>query len=130
MKHPFPINRALIILIVVSTVIRAILASILEFGNDEVYYWTYALYPDWSHFDHPPMVGWAIRFFSFNLTFNSEFFLRLGPIILGAFNTYMIFKIGKLLKDDLAGWYAALLFLICNAVARRCRQRLVHTPCL
>jgi hypothetical protein len=110
MKISLPFRRALVILIMASTIVRAVLAFILELGNDEVYYWTYALYPDWSHFDHPPMVGWTIQFFTLNLMFTGEFFLRLGPVILGAFNTYMIFLIGRLLKDDLAGWYAALLY--------------------
>ena len=53
------INKILIGLLVVSAVVRGLLAAWMEFGNDEVYYWTYALYPDWSHFDHPPMVGWV-----------------------------------------------------------------------
>lgn len=44
-------------IIISSVLIRGFLAWYVELGNDEVYYWTYALYPDWSHFDHPPMVG-------------------------------------------------------------------------
>ena len=48
------IKRMLFWLLAVSAIVRGILAAWLEFGNDEVYYWTYALYPDWSHFDHPP----------------------------------------------------------------------------
>lgn len=104
------INKALFLLIGISTVIRAILASNLELGNDEVYYWTYALYPDWSHFDHPPFVGFTIQLFSLNLFFDSEFFIRLGAIVFGSMNTLIIFKIGRRLKDDLTGFYAAILY--------------------
>ncbi len=103
-------NKALFILIGISTVIRAILASNLDLGNDEVYYWTYALYPDWSHFDHPPMVGFTIQLFSLNLLFDSEFFIRLGAIVFGSINTFIIFKIGQRIKDDLTGLYAAILY--------------------
>ncbi len=103
-------NKALFILIGISTVIRAILASNLDLGNDEVYYWTYALYPDWSHFDHPPMVGFTIQLFSLNLLFDSEFFIRLGAIVFGSINTFLIFKIGQRIKDDLTGIYAAILY--------------------
>lgn len=46
----------LCILMAASLLIRALAAGLLELGNDEVYYWTYALFPDWSHFDHPPML--------------------------------------------------------------------------
>ena len=104
------INTALFFLIGISAIIRAILASNLDLGNDEVYYWTYALYPDWSHFDHPPMVGFTIQLFSFNLLFDSEFFVRLGAIVFGTLNTLIIFRIGQKLKDSLTGLYAAILY--------------------
>ncbi len=104
------INKILIALLVVSAVVRGILAAWLEFGNDEVYYWTYALYPDWSHFDHPPMVGWVIQLFSLNLLFDSEFFIRLASVVLMTTNTYIIYRIAKEIKDARTGLYAALLY--------------------
>ena len=104
------INKILVWLLVISAVVRGILAAWMEFGNDEVYYWTYALYPDWSHFDHPPMVGWVIQLFSLNLLFDSEFFIRLASVVFMTANTYIIFRIGKELKDAQTGLYAALLF--------------------
>ena len=104
------INKILIWLLAVSAIVRGILAAWMELGNDEVYYWTYALYPDWSHFDHPPMVGWVIQLFSLNLLFDSELFLRLASVVFMTANTYIIYRIGKELKDALTGLYAALLF--------------------
>ena len=104
------INKYLIILLSLSAVIRAVLASIIELGNDEVYYWTYALYPDWSHFDHPPMVGWFIQLFSCNLLLSSEFFIRLSSVIIMTINTYIVYLIGKQVKDEQTGFYAALLY--------------------
>ena len=104
------INKILIWLLVISALVRAVLAAWLEFGNDEVYYWAYALYPDWSHFDHPPMVGWIIQLFSLNLLLDSEFFIRLASIVFMTANTYIIYRIGKDLKDAQTGLYAALLY--------------------
>ena len=104
------INKILIWLLVISAIVRGVLAAWMEFGNDEVYYWTYALYPDWSHFDHPPMVGWVIQLFSLNLLFGSEFFIRLASVVIMTANTYIIFRIGKELKDATTGLYAALLY--------------------
>ena len=104
------INKWMIVLLIGSAIIRGILAAWMEFGNDEVYYWTYALYPDWSHFDHPPMVGWVIQLFSLNLLFDSEFFIRLASVVFMTANTYIIYRIGKELKDAMTGFYAALLF--------------------
>ena len=104
------INKLLIGLLAVSAIVRGMLAAWLEFGNDEVYYWTYALYPDWSHFDHPSMVGWMIQLFSLNLLFDSEFFIRLASVVFMTANTYIIYRIGKDLKDATTGFYAALLY--------------------
>lgn len=104
------INKVLVGLLAVSALMRAVLAGWLELGNDEVYYWTYALYPDWSHFDHPPMVGWVIQLFSLNLLFDSEFFLRLASVVFMTIDTYIIYRIGKELKDAQTGLYAALLY--------------------
>jgi 4-amino-4-deoxy-L-arabinose transferase-like glycosyltransferase len=86
------------------------LAWFLEFGNDEVYYWTYALYPDWSHFDHPPMVGFVIQLFTLNLYFDSEFFIRLGSVVFTTINTWIIYKIACKLSDYRAGLYAVILY--------------------
>ena len=103
-------SKYLIILLAVSAVVRAVLASAVELGNDEVYYWTYALFPQWSYFDHPPMVGWMIHLSTFGLNFNAEIFVRLAAIIAGTINTWIVFRIGAKLRDELTGWYAALLY--------------------
>ena len=100
----------LILLIIVSSLVRAALAAYLELTNDEVNYWLYGVYPSLSYFDHPPMVGNFIRISTLNMLFNSEFFLRLSSVILGSVNTWLIFLTGKLVKDETAGFYSALLY--------------------
>ncbi|WP_071397126.1 ArnT family glycosyltransferase [Flammeovirga pacifica] len=97
-------------LIVISSIIRAFIGGWMEFSNDEVYYWTYALYPALSHFDHPPMVGWVIQLFTLNLTLPYEFFMRLGGVVFAGINTYLIYRIASKIKDHIAGLYAAFLY--------------------
>ncbi len=114
------IRKALFILISITTLIRIFVAATLELSVDEVYYWTYALYPDWSHFDHPPMVGWVIQLFSLNLLFDNELALRMGAIVISILNTLTIYSIGKYIKNPLTGLYAALLFnasVYCSVLA-------------
>jgi hypothetical protein len=120
MRQKNTIHKQVFIVIAISTLIRLILASLLELGNDEVYYWTYALYPDASHFDHPPMVGFLIQASTLNLRLADDFFLRLGPIVLAAFNTWIIFLIGAKIKDERTGLFASLLFtssIYCSLIA-------------
>ena len=97
-------------LIALSTIGRLLIAAFIELGNDEVYYLTYALFPGLSHFDHPPMVGWVIQLFTLNFRFDSELFIRLGPVLLSAGSTWIIFKIGTLIRDELTGLIAAVIF--------------------
>lgn len=98
------------LLLAVSAFSRLLIAAFTELGNDEVYYINYALYPDLSHFDHPPMIGWFIQLFSLNLLSESEGFIRLGAVVAGTINTWLIYLIGKKLRDETTGWYAALLY--------------------
>lgn len=103
-------TKPVLYLIGINIIIKLLLAPLLELGNDEVYYWTYLLRPDWNYFDHPPMVGWMMRFFTFNGFWASEISLRLGSIVASAVSTWFIFKIGKLLSSERLGWYAAILY--------------------
>ena len=103
-------NRNLFWLIYLSSFIRCFIATSIELGNDEVYYLSYAQHLQWNYFDHPPMVALLIRLSTFNLYFHNELFVRLGSIILAAINTALIFNISKKIKDEKAGFIAALLF--------------------
>lgn len=110
MEQDKKINKTVLLLIAIATLVRLFFASQIELGNDEVYYWTYAVYPDWSHFDHPPMVGIVAQLFSLNQFLKDDFFLRLGPVVLSAASTWIILGIGKKVKDSRTGLCAAFLF--------------------
>ncbi len=97
-------------LIGIATVIRLFLAWFTEFGNDEVYYRLYAMYPDWSHFDHPLMVGIVMQITTLNLFLKGELFFRLSSVIFVAVNTWVIYRIGTKLKDERTGFYSAILY--------------------
>jgi hypothetical protein len=101
----------LLLTVTINLIIKAIPAGMLELGNDEVYYWTYALFPDWSHFDHPPMVGLLIQLFSFNLAFQGELFLRAGALILSSANIVILFYLVRSLFSRPAAYFAVLMFI-------------------
>jgi hypothetical protein len=102
------------------SLIRLIIASSIALGNDEVYYWTYALNLQWNYFDHPPFVAWLIRVTTANLSIHNELAVRFGAIASSAIATIITFKIGKLLLNERVGWYAVLLYsssLYCSIIA-------------
>ncbi|NPD46094.1 MULTISPECIES: glycosyltransferase family 39 protein [unclassified Lentimicrobium] len=102
--------QALAWLILISSIVRIILAYWIEMGNDEVYYYTYAAYPGWSHFDHPPMIGWVIQLFSLGSYLQSTLLMRASSIFFAAVNTWLIFELGCRIKNEKTGWYAAILY--------------------
>jgi hypothetical protein len=104
-------RNALVCLIISGIVARCIIASSVEFGNDEVYYWTYSQHLQWNYFDHPPMVALLIRLTTFNLSFQHlELFVRLGGIICSAFATYFLYRAVLNMSDERAAFFAALLY--------------------
>ena len=97
-------------LILFAACMKMIAAPFLELGNDEVYYWTYALQLDFNHFDHPPLVGFLIRASTLNVQWVSELSMRLGAVLSASFGCYFIFKSTKVLANERAGFYAAILY--------------------
>ncbi|MDQ2753406.1 MAG: glycosyltransferase family 39 protein, partial [Bacteroidota bacterium] len=97
-------------LILLSFLLRLIVAATTELGNDEVYYYTYALHLQWNYFDHPPGVALLILTSSLNLLFTHELFVRLGAIVCAAIGTALCYAIGKKIRNERTGWYAAVLY--------------------
>lgn len=94
----------------VNFLLRLIVGSFTNLGNDEVYYRIFALHPDWSHFDHAPMVGWLIQITTLNLFFSHDLFFRLGPLLLSLLNIYLIFEFVKKIADEKTAFVATLLY--------------------
>lgn len=108
----FSYTKSVLYLIMISAIIRSFLAYILELSSEESYYWTFAIYPELSNFDQPPMIGWFIQLFSSNLLFDSEFFVRFASVVCGSANIWIVFIIGRKLRGEQTGFYSAVLFTI------------------
>lgn len=98
------------LLIAIATLVRCIIAGCIQLGNDEVYYRMYAQYLQWNYFDHPPVVGWLIRFTTANLFLDHEFFIRLGAIACAAITTWLFYLSGKKLSSERTGFLAAAIY--------------------
>jgi 4-amino-4-deoxy-L-arabinose transferase-like glycosyltransferase len=42
------------------TALHVLLAAVIPVSGDEAYYWDCSRHPDWSYFDQPPLVIWAM----------------------------------------------------------------------
>lgn len=102
-------NRLIWILIGISLAIRFLFAYLVEFGNDEVYYWLLSSYPALSYFDHPPLLFVFINLFTFGHWIDAEWAIRLPSLIAVSASTWLTYDIGKRIKSARAGFFAALL---------------------
>ena len=53
-------SRGYLLLLLALTVLHAVLAVALPLSGDELYYWDCSRHLDWSYFDQPPLVIWAM----------------------------------------------------------------------
>lgn len=81
---------------------QVIISGGFDLAHDEAYYWLYSKNLDWGYFDHPPFVGFVIRFFSFLP--HTEWSVRLGFIIL------QFLALALLMAITAPTWIVALLF--------------------
>lgn len=100
--------------------VKLIIAFCTALGNDEVYYWTYALDLQWNYFDHPPIVAWLIRATTINLSLHHEVAVRFGAILSSSICTLIVYRIGQFLYNERVAWYAVLLYassFYCSIIA-------------
>lgn len=102
-------QRKLIVLILATLILRLGWAAGLETGQDEAYHFLYSVHPDWSYFDHPPMLMYVTRFgiaafggWLHPLT------IRFGFILMFAGSTWVMYRWTSRWYGESAGYYAAL----------------------
>jgi len=62
----------------ITTCARILLAAVIPITGDEAYFITWAKYPDYGYYEHPPMIGWIMWLLSFS---NKGIFVyRLFPL--------------------------------------------------
>lgn len=104
------IPKSIWVIILSITLLKVVSAAVLPLSNDEVYYHTYALYPSLSHFDHPPMVGWIIQLFTFNMEWKNDFFMRLGAIIFSIINSLIVYQFIDRISSKKTALIAVILY--------------------
>lgn len=94
--------QATLLLIAAAAVLRLFAANAVGLSVDEAHYALYGLYPDWSYFDHPPLIGWlqaiALQFGESNLA------MRVLPIALFAGTSLVLYRVTLALFPHESPW--------------------------
>ncbi len=97
-----------VILIVITFVLRCLIAAYTGLGIGESYYFRGALHLDLSYFDQPPLFFWigglGIKLFGLN-----NFGIRVPSVLLFAGTSWLLFLVTRKLFTAKAGFWAVLI---------------------
>jgi 4-amino-4-deoxy-L-arabinose transferase-like glycosyltransferase len=87
---------------------RLLYAGLLNLSPQEAYYWVWSLHPELSYFDHPPMVAYSIKAFTFFLG-NTVYAVRLPAVFYGMGTTLVVYSLADKFFGTRAGLLTAFL---------------------
>jgi 4-amino-4-deoxy-L-arabinose transferase-like glycosyltransferase len=94
--------RASLWLIAGFSAIRLLVGGSSGLSVDEAHYALYGLHPDWSYFDHPPLIGWLQALV---LPFSeSTLALRVLPVMLFAATGLVLYRLTRSLFPQESPW--------------------------
>ncbi len=83
------------------------LGMVLDLHPDEADHWVWSQYLSWGYYEHPPMVAWAIRFFTAFLG-NNQWALELGSQIITLLSFLAIFLLARKAFDTRTAFLSVL----------------------
>ena len=92
--------------LVVTTIIRAVLAAIVPLTGDEAYFVVWGEYLDYGYYDHTPMAGWWLA--AALALGKSVWLMRLPALLTTVAVAWMIWRAARTLDPAKAGWVAAI----------------------
>ncbi|MCB8875400.1 glycosyltransferase family 39 protein [Acidisoma silvae] len=100
----------LILLVIVTGLLRLLMASLMGLGIDETYMVAVSHHLELSYFDHPPVAWWLTHAAMWITGSDAPVIVRLPFILLFAVSTWLMAKITTaVFHDKQAGFWAALL---------------------
>jgi dolichol-phosphate mannosyltransferase len=91
------------------TLLRTLVASVFPLVGEEAYHWNFAVHPDWSYFDHPPMIAWTIAV-SRLLLGDTPLGVRAGPLAWSVGTYVVLARMAARFYGERAACWAVMLF--------------------
>lgn len=92
--------------LLITTLIRAVMAAIVPLTGDEAYFIVWGEHPDFGYYDHTPMVGWWLS--AMLALGRSVWLMRLPALLTTVVVAWLIWRAAKSLDAGKAGWAGAL----------------------
>ena len=105
-------NYWCIAVLVYITLLKLFYLGVPELIFEEAYYWNYAQHLDIGYLDHPLMVAWIIKAFTYILG-NNEFAVRIGAFLCWFISAHYMFKLSiETLNKTSAYWVLVLIAVL------------------
>ena len=91
--------------------LRLVFAAIVPVTPEEAYHWNFGRHLDWSYYDHPGMIAWAIRLGGV-LFGDTALGIRFVPILFALGTTAVVARLARRLYGEAAAGWAVLLVSI------------------
>jgi 4-amino-4-deoxy-L-arabinose transferase-like glycosyltransferase len=109
MPGAIPPRRHILLLLLASTALRLLFASMLGLGMDESYMVASGHTLSLGYFDHPPASWWLAWAAAHLAGADPPIVVRLPFVALFALSTWLMFRLGTAMADERAGLWAAVL---------------------
>ena len=107
-------NYWCIAVLVYLTLLKLFYLGAPELIFEEAYYWNYAQHLDIGYLDHPLMVAWIIKAFTFVLGDN-EFAVRIGAFLCWFISARYVFKLSRETLNEASAYWAVVLVAVLPA---------------
>jgi dolichol-phosphate mannosyltransferase len=81
---------------------------------EEAYHWNYARHPDWSYFDHPPMIAWSIAV-GRSVLGDTPLGVRLIPLLFALGTMWLLARMARQWYGESAAAWTVLLYALIPA---------------
>ena len=106
-------GQGLVLVLLLLSVFRLlyIMTGPFDLTPDEAHYWEWSRRLDWSYYSKGPVIAFLIRIGT-GIFGNTVLGVRSFAVVLSAFSSLLLFRLGKELYDEKTGFAAALLLQI------------------
>ncbi len=91
--------------------IRVVIAALVPISPEEAYHWNFARHLDWSYYDHPPMVAWAIALGRLVLG-DTALGVRLVPLLFSLGTGVVLARLARRFYGEPAATYVVFLLAL------------------
>jgi 4-amino-4-deoxy-L-arabinose transferase-like glycosyltransferase len=103
--------RLALVVVLVATLVRLVLAGLIPLFPDETYYWEWSRRPAPSYYDHPPGIA-AVIAFGTALFGDTRIGVRFGAVLLGPVGSVAGIALTRRLGGGRAALVAALALVV------------------